>query len=234
MPDLIEFVHTHKILVRRATLYQSHCHGIKIGKSESKKKNFRLQSNLFKFRNMNLILSVVAVLAILSPSRFVVPPIFASEIDQSENKHQQSIKSAGDELAVVEEERASLPAINHDGDQKWSGDVDGNEDEESQSVEGPKTTLQTDLFEFIDLVPADEVNELKVRYYVSDPKVRQAFDYLKNYNYSFVRQDLYELDEVQRAMLFFEKHEVNLNEVGDAMYDRFGPPNASFTHSEGE
>jgi len=179
---------------------------------------------------MNLILSVAVVLAILSSSCFVVPPIFAFEIDQSENKHQQSIKSAAATDEAVVPAAAGEP-INQAADQRQD-DGESSSDEEFQSNEGPKTTLQTDLFEFIDLIPVDEVNELKVRYYVSDPKVRQAFDYLNNYNYSFVKRDLYELHEVKRAMLFFNKHEVDLNEVGGAVYDRLGPPNASFAQME--
>lgn len=206
--------------------------------------------NMIFILSRSVVAAAVAV-AILSSSCFVVQPIFAFEIDQSENKHQQSIKSAAiDELVASSSAVAAAVAINQEHRHQQSSnaeDIDDvhmeeeDDEEESESADSvatinggapTKTTLQTDLFEFIDLIPVDEVNELKVRYYVSDPKVRQAFDYLKSYDYSFVHRDLCELHAVKRAVAFMEGRGMNLTEVGYALYDRFGPPNASITAAE--
>lgn len=96
------------------------------------------------------------------------------------------------------------------------------------------TSLQTDLFEFIDLVPVDEVNELKVRYYVSDPQVRKAYDYLQNYDYSFVNEKLGSMVEVQSAINFLTAKGLNLKELWQAIIERFGPPNNSMTEGDGK
>lgn len=107
--------------------------------------------------------------------------------------------------------------------------------EEQKSQAPPVTTsLQTDLFEFIDLIPVDEVNELKVRYYVSDPQVRKAYDYLQNYDYGFVSETLGNMVEVQTAINFLTAKGLNLKEVWQAVYERLGPPNNSMTEQEGE
>lgn len=84
--------------------------------------------------------------------------------------------------------------------------------------------LQMDLYEFIDLIPVDEVNELRVRYYVSDPNVRKAYDFVRNYNYTFVHTQLYKMVEVKKAFRFFERKGVNLKDVGETLYERLGPP----------
>lgn len=84
--------------------------------------------------------------------------------------------------------------------------------------------LQMDLYEFVDLIPVDEVNELRVRYYVSDPNVRKAYDFVRNYNYTFVHTQLYKMVEVKKAFRFFERKGVNLKDVGETLYERLGPP----------
>lgn len=84
--------------------------------------------------------------------------------------------------------------------------------------------LQMDVYEFIDLIPIDEVNELRVRYYVTDPNVRNAYDFLRTYNYSFVHTQLYKMIEVKKAIRFFERKGVNLNDLGETLHDRLGPP----------
>lgn len=94
--------------------------------------------------------------------------------------------------------------------------------------------LQTDLFEFIDLIPVDEVNELKLRYYVSDPQVRKSYNYLQSYDYSFVCEKLSTLVEVQKAINFLSSKGLSINELWQAVYDRFGPPNTSITHTDGK
>lgn len=84
--------------------------------------------------------------------------------------------------------------------------------------------LQMDLYEFIDLIPIDEVNELRVRYYVTDPNVRNAYDFIRSYNYTFVHTQLYKTVEVKKAFRFFERKGVNLNDVGEILNERLGPP----------
>lgn len=84
--------------------------------------------------------------------------------------------------------------------------------------------LQMDLYEFIDLIPVDEVNELRVRYYVTDPIVRNAYDFIQSYNYTFVQTQLYKTVEVKKAIRFFERKGVNLNDIGEILNERLGPP----------
>lgn len=84
--------------------------------------------------------------------------------------------------------------------------------------------LQMDLYEFIDLIPVDEVNELRVRYYVTDPNVRNAYDFIRSYNYTFVQTQLYKTVEVKKAFRFFERKGVNLNDIGEILNERLGPP----------
>lgn len=84
--------------------------------------------------------------------------------------------------------------------------------------------LQVDLYEFLDLIPTDEVNELRVRYYVSDPNVRKAYNFLRDYNYTFVHTQLYKMVEVKKAFRFFEQKGVNIKDVGVTLNERVGPP----------
>uniref|UniRef100_A0A336LT23 CSON015369 protein n=2 Tax=Culicoides sonorensis TaxID=179676 RepID=A0A336LT23_CULSO len=94
----------------------------------------------------------------------------------------------------------------------------------SSAVVTSSSPLQVDLYEFIDLIPVDEVTELRVRYYVSDPNVRKAYDFIRNYNYTFVHTQLHKMVEVKKVLKFFERKGVNLSDVGDALYERVGPP----------
>lgn len=180
----------------------------------------------------HLVAATVVVAILSSSTSFLVQPIFAFEIDQDKNEHRQSIKST--ESSTVVSSTASLPSSTQGINQQ---DDESEEDEEEAigtTYSDGRTTLQTDIFEFIDLIPVDEVNELKVRYYLSDPRVRQAFDYLQNYDYTFVQRDLCAMDEIKRAVAFVESRGMNLKEIGSAMYDRFGPPNNSIYATEGK
>lgn len=85
------------------------------------------------------------------------------------------------------------------------------------------STLQEDLFEFIDLIPIEEINELRIRYYASSPDVRRGFSFLTTYNYSFISTQLIEMPEVKKVWKFFVRKNVDLKEVGKALYERVGP-----------
>lgn len=95
------------------------------------------------------------------------------------------------------------------------------------------TTLETDFNDFLDLVPTDVINELKIRYYISDPAVRQAYDFLKKYDYNFILLTLCDTNDIKNAMIFLTKLGLNIQEMANAIIKKFGPPELKSLQIEG-
>ncbi|XP_063701562.1 protein G12-like [Culicoides brevitarsis] len=132
--------------------------------------------------------------------------------------------TALDDFYKIREEKTTFSHLENEGD--FATDIPVSTPESTDLLIG---TLQMDLYEFVDLVPVHEVNEILERYYISDTSIRKVYDFIGKYNYSFVDTKLTELIEVKRALRFFKRKNINLDEFKQYLYERFGPHKINIT-----
>jgi Insect allergen related repeat, nitrile-specifier detoxification len=91
----------------------------------------------------------------------------------------------------------------------------------------PEHSLQSDLMEFIDLIPQEDINQLTKHYYINDPEIRSTYNFLASIDFKIIRAKIFQLPEVRELMEYFGNCGLNVMEIMDRLSVIMQPPKVS-------
>ncbi|XP_055535242.1 protein G12-like [Wyeomyia smithii] len=87
--------------------------------------------------------------------------------------------------------------------------------------EHPSHHLQQDIMDFIDLIPFDDVHSLMQYYYHYDAEVENAFDYVCSEDYSQIKLEIVNLNEVRNFRRYLDGIGFSVEHVWQELSARF-------------
>lgn len=82
-----------------------------------------------------------------------------------------------------------------------------------QHVASGSGSLQTDLNEFLNIIPVDDIRNLTKFFYANDAKMRDSYDYVRDKGFSRVVATLSQLSLVKKFSSFLNETGVNVAEM---------------------
>lgn len=77
----------------------------------------------------------------------------------------------------------------------------------------PEHHLQQDIYDFIDLVPVEEIKNLTIYFYANDEEMRNSYDFLVGEDYTRISNELWNLKEMKSLSKFFNESGVRFDKL---------------------
>lgn len=90
------------------------------------------------------------------------------------------------------------------------------------SSTGRKSNLQSDLNDFLELIPADEIKEKLDEYYRNDDDVRHIYEYLSSKEFYELGKHLLEMQHVKEVLQYFNRKGFNIKSLVRKVCHRLG------------
>lgn len=77
----------------------------------------------------------------------------------------------------------------------------------------PEHHLQQDIYDFINLVPVEEIKNLTIYFYANDEEMRNSYDFLVGEDYIRISDELWSLKEMKSLSKFFNESGVRFDKL---------------------